>query len=73
TILAGGIFLLTAALGINLGILVIGFSLGFLNPFVIFFILATSLCFAWMLIYTSKERSRLIAQYRKSQQQLIKP
>jgi hypothetical protein len=73
TILAGGIFLLTAVLGISLTILVIGFALGLLNPFVIFSLLATSLSFTWMLINISKERSRLIAQYRKSQQQLIKP
>lgn len=68
TILAVAILLLTSALGISLGL---GFKLGFL--FVIYAVLATGLPLAWMMIYMPKERSRLIAQYRKSEQQLIKP
>jgi hypothetical protein len=68
TILAVVILLLTSALGISLGL---GFKLGFL--FVIYAVLATGLPLAWMMIYMPKARSRLIAQYRKSEQHLIKP
>jgi len=68
TILAVVILLLTSALGISLGL---GFKLGFL--FVIYAVLATGLPLAWMMIYMPKQRSRLIARYRKSEQQLIKP
>ncbi len=60
--------LLTAALGINLGI---GFKLGFL--FVTCVSLAIGLPLAWMILYLPKERSRLIAKYNKSEQHLIKP
>ena len=70
TILAVAILLLTVTLGISVGI---GLKLGLLNPFVISTVLATALPLAWMMIYMPKERSRLIAQYRKSEQNLIKP
>jgi hypothetical protein len=70
TILAVAILLLTVTLGISLGI---GLKLGLLNPFVISTVLATGLPLAWMIIYLPKERSRLIAKYRKSEQHLIKP
>ena len=59
---------LTSAVGISLGL---GFKLGFF--FVIYGVLMTGLPLSWMMSYGTKERSRLIAQYHKSKQFLIKP
>lgn len=60
--------LLTSAVGISLSL---GFKLGFF--FVIYAVLMTGLPLAWMISYRTKMRSRLIAQYHKSKQFLIKP
>ena len=70
TILAGLLFLLTAALGVSFAS---GLVVGFLNPFIIFIILATGLSLVWIINYKKKERSRLVAEYQKSEQSLIKP
>lgn len=70
TVLAIVMPLLTAALGISLGM---GFKLGFLNLFVICAVLVTGLPLAWMIIYLPKERSRIIAKYRQLEPHLIKP
>ncbi|MBW4618314.1 MAG: serine/threonine protein kinase [Cyanosarcina radialis HA8281-LM2] len=64
------LMLLTAGLGISLG----GFlATGWLNQFVILALAGTSLPLAIMLVYPTLKRHRLIAQYRKSEQHLIKP
>lgn len=68
TILAVAMLLLTSAFGISLGL---SFKLGFL--FVIYAALATGLPLALIISYKKKERSRLVAQYRKSEHNLIKP
>jgi hypothetical protein len=66
--LALAMLLLTTAVGISLGL---GFKLGFF--LVIYGVLMTGLPLSWMMSYGTKERSRLIAQYHKSKQFLIKP
>ncbi len=70
TISAGVLFLLTAALGVSFAS---GLVLGFLNLLIIFTILVTGLPLALIINYKKKERSRLVAKYQKSEQNLIKP
>lgn len=70
TSLAVGISLLTTALGISLGL---WFKLGLLNPLLISTVLATGVPLAAMIFYPPLERKRLIANYRKLEQHLIKP
>lgn len=67
---AVGLSLATTASGISLGI---GFKLGLLNPLVMLAVAGTSLPLAAMMIYPPLRRARLVAKYRKSEQQLIKP
>lgn len=69
-IFASGISLLTTALGISLGV---GFKFGFLNPLVVLAVAGTSLPLAIMMLYPPLRKGRLIARYRKSEDQLIKP
>ncbi|MDB9350338.1 serine/threonine protein kinase [Nodularia spumigena] len=64
------LMLLTAGLGIGLGI---GYSVGFLNPYILLAISATGLPLATILVYPPLKRRRLIAQYRQSEERLIKP
>jgi hypothetical protein len=68
--LAFGVSLLSAALGISLGI---GLKLGFLNRLVMPAILGTSFPLATMILYPPLERARRIAKYRKLEGHLIKP
>ena len=68
TKLALAMLILSSAVGITL---CLGFKLGFF--FVIYAVLMTGLPLSWMMSYGTKERSRLIAQYHKSKQFLIKP
>jgi serine/threonine protein kinase len=68
--LAFGVSLLSAALGISLGM---GLKLGFLNRVVISAILATSFPLVTMVLYPPLERARRIANYRKLERHLIKP
>ena len=68
--LAFGVSILSAALGISLGI---GWKLGFLNPLVMSAILGTSFPLATMILYPPLERSKRIANYRKLEGHLIKP
>ena len=68
--LAFGVSLLSAALGISLGI---GLKLGFLNRLVMSAILGTSFPLATMILYPPLERARRIAKYRKLEGHLIKP
>jgi serine/threonine protein kinase len=60
----------TAGLGISSGI---GFVVGFLHPYILLALSATGLPLASMLLYAPIERRRLIAQYRQSEEHLIKP
>jgi len=69
-ILAFGVSLLSAALGISLGI---GLKLGFFNRPVISAVLATSFPLLTMILYPPLERVRRIARYRKLEGNLIKP
>jgi hypothetical protein len=68
--LAFGVSLLSAALGISLGI---GLKLGFLNQLVMSAVLGTSLPLLTMILYPPLERTRRIAKYRKLEGHLIKP
>ncbi len=69
--LAFGVSLLSAALGISLGI---GLKLGFFNNLLVMSaILATSFPLATMILYPPLERARRIANYRKLEGHLIKP
>ena len=68
--LAFGVSLLSAALGISLGM---GLKLGFVNRLVISAILATSFPLATMILYPPLERARRLANYRKLEGHLIKP
>jgi serine/threonine protein kinase len=68
--LAFGVSLLSAALGISLGI---GLKLGFINTLAIPAILGTSFPLAAMIFYPPLERARRIANYRKLEGHLIKP
>lgn len=64
------ILLLTAALGITLGVVCLTKSL---TISAIFAIAGTGLPLVAMLVYPYWERSRLIAKHRSSEQHLIKP
>ncbi|MCA1991579.1 MAG: serine/threonine protein kinase [Coleofasciculus sp. S288] len=68
--LAIGVALLSAGLGISLGI---GCKLGFSHPWVMQAILGTSSPLAMMILYPPIERARRIANYRKLEGHLIKP
>ncbi len=69
--LAFGISLLSAGLGISLGV---GLKLGFLNnSLVMSAILGTSFPLATMIVYPPLERARRLANYRKLEGHLIKP
>lgn len=68
--LAFWVSLLSAALGISLGI---GWKLGFFNALVIFGFWGSSLPLATILLYPPLERARRIAKYRKLEGHLIKP
>ncbi len=68
--LAFGVSLLSAALGISLGI---GLKLGFLNQLVMSAIIGTSLPLLLMICYPPFERARRLAKYRKLEGNLIKP
>jgi hypothetical protein len=70
TNLAIGVSLLAMALGMTLGI---GFQIGLLNPLVMGAVLAVSLPLGTILFYPPFERARLIGNYRKFEQHLIKP
>ena len=50
-----------------------GIIAGFLNPFILLALTATSLPTLSMLVYSPLKRRRLIAKYRKSEESLIKP
>jgi serine/threonine protein kinase len=62
--------LFTAGLGITSGI---ALALGTLHPYILLALLATGLPFATMLLYPPIQRRKLIAQYRRSEEHLIKP
>jgi len=68
--LAFGVSLLSAALGVSLGI---GLKLGFVNSLVISGLLGSSLPLATIFLYPPLERARRIANYRKLEGNLIKP
>jgi serine/threonine protein kinase len=68
--LAFGVSLLSAALGISLGI---GLKLGFFNQLVMSALIGTSFPLATMILYPPLERARRIARYRKLEGNLIKP
>jgi len=68
--LALGVSVLSAALGISLGI---GLKLGFGNPLVMSGVLGTSFPLLTMILYPPLERARRIANYRKLEGHLIKP
>ncbi len=68
--LAIGVSLLSAALGISLGL---GFKVGFVNQLVITGILGTTFPLATLMLYPPIERARRIANYRKLEGHLIKP
>ncbi|NEO98406.1 MAG: serine/threonine protein kinase [Symploca sp. SIO2E9] len=68
--LALGVSLLSAALGISLGI---AFKLGFLNLLVMSAVLGTGLLWIIMVLYPSLDRFRQIANYRQLEGHLIKP
>lgn len=69
-VLAVGISILTAALGMSLGI---GFRLGFLNSFVKLAVAGTGLPLALMLVYPLLNQAIVIAKYHQSERYLIKP
>ncbi|WP_414550593.1 protein kinase domain-containing protein [Anabaena sp. CCY 0017] len=64
------LLLLTAGLGISFGI---GVIFGVFNPYIFLAIAGTGLPLATMLLYPRFERRKLIAQYRQSENRLIKP
>lgn len=68
--LAFGVSLLSAALGISLGI---GLKWGFGNQLVMSALIGTSLPLTMMIFYPPLERARRIAKYRKFEEHLIKP
>lgn len=68
--LAFGVSLLSAALGVSLGI---GLKLGFLNQLVMSAIISTSLPLLSMIIYPPLERAKRLNRYRKLEGNLIKP
>lgn len=68
--LAVGVALLSAALGISLGI---GLKLGFINNLVMPAVLGTSAPLAAMILYPPLERAKRITHYRKLEGHLIKP
>jgi hypothetical protein len=68
--LAIGVSVLSAALGISLGI---GLKLGFLDRLVMSAVLGTSFPLLSMILYPPFERARRIAKYRKLEGHLIKP
>ncbi len=68
--LAFGVSLLSAALGISLGM---GLKLGFFNRVIVCALLATSFPLVTMVLYPPLERARRIANYRKLERHLIKP
>ncbi len=70
TSLAVGITSLAIALGISLGI---GLQVGLLNPFVMLAVLLSGLPLTTIVLYPPLKRIELIANYRKSEQHLIKP
>lgn len=62
--------LFTAGLGISSGIAV---AVGTLHPYILLALLATGLPFVTMLLYPPIQRRWLIAQYRRSEEHLIRP
>lgn len=68
--LAFGVSLLSAALGVSLGI---GLKLGFLHHLVMPAVIGTSLPLGMMILYPPLERVRRLSKYRKLEQNLIKP
>ncbi|QOV23667.1 serine/threonine protein kinase [Anabaenopsis elenkinii] len=62
--------LFTAGLGITGGI---ALAVGTLHPYILLALLATGLPFATMVLYPFIQRRKLIAQYRRSEEHLIKP
>lgn len=68
--LAFGVSLLSAALGISLGV---GLKFGFANQLIMSALIGTSLPLTTMIIYPPLERARRIAKYRKLEGHLIKP
>nr|MCC2696086.1 serine/threonine protein kinase [Nodularia sp. LEGE 04288] len=64
------LLLLTAGLGITIGI---GWIVGLFNPYILLALSGTGLPLATMLLSQRSERRKLIAQYRKSEERLIKP
>lgn len=70
--IAVAIALLITGLGMSLGT---GFSVGFLNPFLILSTVGTSISLAVMMLYPRWQREKLMANYRLSAQnrRLIKP
>ncbi|WP_414550592.1 serine/threonine protein kinase [Anabaena sp. CCY 0017] len=64
------LLLLTAGLGISFGI---GCIVGLFNPYILLVLAGMGLPLATMLLYPPLQRRRLIAQYRKSEERLIKP
>ncbi len=68
--LAFGVSLLSAALGVSLGI---GLKLGFLNGLVMLAIIGTSLPLVMMILYPLLVSARRLARYRKLEGHLIKP
>lgn len=67
--LAIGFSFLAMALGLSLGI---GLQIGFLHPFVMGAVLAAGLPLGTLIFYPPLERARLIANYRKFEEHLIK-
>ena len=64
------ISLLTTASGISLGL---SFVLGLLNPLVIFALLGTSLPLLAMILYPYLRWAKVISDYRKAEENLVKP
>ncbi|NES86995.1 MAG: serine/threonine protein kinase, partial [Moorea sp. SIO2B7] len=64
------ISLLTTASGISLGL---SFVLGLLNPLVIFAVMATSLPLFGMILYPYLRWAKVLADYRKAEEHLVKP
>jgi serine/threonine protein kinase len=64
------LWLFTAGFGTSLGV---GWIVGFFNPYILLALAGTGIPLATMLFYPPLKRRRLIANYRKSEQHLIKP
>ena len=62
--------LLSAAVGSTIGI---GLAVGFFNSLVIWAVVGTGLPWVMMIIHLKLQRTRLIAEYRRSERYLIKP